>query len=257
MLDIRPVALSEADTFLNLLCEVFDLNVGRARSIFFSEPLFDLQRKWALFEGGRMVSILTTVPLEFGWGRAVGIAGVGTISADRGRGLATRLLDEVVRCGEANGEGPAMLFAHRESLYARSGFQTIDEVVQGAIRAEAEPSIPPGLEFPRIQKIYDEWAMRDPNRLRRDRVRWNYWKWTLRVCSAYLDGYACFEGGMLREAVLDAPPDSWTLPPETQWLGLASVAQNLGLELIEPKRELLLMARDVPARPQLFMTDQF
>lgn len=257
MFDIRPVATSEADTFLALLCDVFDLNVARARTIFFSEPLFDLQRKWALFEGGRMVSILTTVPLEFGWGRAVGIAGVGTIAAERGRGLATKLLDEVVRCGESNGEGPAMLFAHEESLYARSGFRTIDRVVQGPIRADSERAIPPGLEFARIQTIYDDWASRDTDRLRRDRVRWNYWKWTLRVCSAVQDGYACFEGGMLREAVLTSAPEAWALPPETQWLGLASVAENLGLEVINPKPELLLMARDVPGRPQLFMTDQF
>ena len=70
MTEIRPVRPDEAEAFLELLCDVFSLDLNRAYDVFFSEPLFDLDRKWALFEGREMVSILTTTPLIFGWGRA-------------------------------------------------------------------------------------------------------------------------------------------------------------------------------------------
>ncbi|MER3466893.1 MAG: hypothetical protein C4340_07395, partial [Armatimonadota bacterium] len=62
---VRTIREHETPAFLALLCDVFDLNPARAENVFRSEPFFDLDRKWALFEGERMVSCLTTVPLLF------------------------------------------------------------------------------------------------------------------------------------------------------------------------------------------------
>ena len=76
MTEIRPIRLDETDTFLQILCDVFGLDFFRAQGLFKEEPLFDLSRKWALFEGDEMVSILTTTPLIFGWGREIGRAHV-------------------------------------------------------------------------------------------------------------------------------------------------------------------------------------
>ena len=78
---------------------------------FFTEPLFDLSRKWALFDKGRMVSILTTSPLIFGWGRAFGVAGVATRLECRGEGYASRLLNSVFEESQALGEPAGLLFA--------------------------------------------------------------------------------------------------------------------------------------------------
>jgi hypothetical protein len=58
--EIRTIHESEGETFLRLMCGVFGLDFNRAYDVFFTEPLFDLDRKWALFEGNEMVSILTT-----------------------------------------------------------------------------------------------------------------------------------------------------------------------------------------------------
>ncbi|PNA17660.1 hypothetical protein C1X78_26005, partial [Pseudomonas sp. MPR-R1B] len=89
---------------------------------------FDLDRKWALFEGGEMVSVLTTTPLLFGWGPAIGIAGVATAVNRRREGHAGRLIEQVLRAAARDGEGPALLLAKDVALYERLGFEPIDRV---------------------------------------------------------------------------------------------------------------------------------
>ncbi|HVT11448.1 MAG TPA: GNAT family N-acetyltransferase [Fimbriimonadaceae bacterium] len=257
MTEIRPIQEHEAEPFLGLLCQVFDLDYGRAHSIFFTEPLFDLERKWALFENGKPVSILTTVPLEFGWGHAIGIAGVATEKERQGRGLAGKLLMEVIAESRRAGEGAVLLFAKDTRLYERLGFRIVDRVVRGEIESAPEEEIPFSLDFEQIRQMYDGWAAADPNRLRRNALRWKYWKWNLRVCTPFGDGYLCFEAGIIREIVTNAPPADWVLPAEAEWLGLESMARRLGTELKTMTPELSLMAYDVPGTPQFFMTDQF
>ena len=257
MIDIRPIRPPEAESFLELLCGVFDLDIGRARSIFFSEPLFDLNRKWALFDGSQILSILTTVPLEFGWGRAIGIAGVATDVNHQREGLAAQLLETVLEESSRGGEVGAMLFAKDTRLYERTGFKVLDEVVRGPLVYEPETDIPSGYEFDTIRSIYDKWAEADDNRLRRNDLRWKYWKWNLRVCTPFHDGYLCFEGGMIREVVVNSPATEWILPIDTEWLGLKSMAEGLGAQLGPTDTDLMLMGRGIPDMPQFFMTDQF
>ena len=257
MIEVRPIRESEANEFLALLCDVFELDIDRARGVFFNEPLFDLRRKWALFERGKMVSILTTVPLNFGWGKAVGIAGVATALSRQGEGFAGHLLARVIQHSEANDEGTLLLFAKNMTIYERCGFRILDDVVRGPIQCRAEQSPSPVLNLAEIQDFYSGWAERDPSRLRRDTARWNFWKWNLRVCTAYESGYVCHEGQQMRECVLDQPPHEWKLPIGTEWFGLRSMADRLQLPLGGTSFELWLMGRNVPATPQMFMTDQF
>lgn len=257
MTEIRTITEAEAPSFLELLCEVFDLDFGRAKSIFFAEPLFDLNRKWALFKDGQITSILTTVPLEFGWGRAVGIAGVATSISRQRQGFAADLLSHVVDHSERTGEGGVLLFAADTRLYAQLGFEVLDQVVRGPIEARPEVHVPMSLEFGQIRDRYDAWALGHPSRLRRDALRWNYWRWNLRVCTPFHDGYLCFEGGIVREIVINSRAFDWELPLETEWLGLASMAQSLGVEMSKSTIELQFMGYRVPSIPQMFMTDQF
>lgn len=257
MVEIRPVREVEAEDFLRLLCGVFDLDYGRARSIFFSEPLFDLSRKWALFEDGDMASILTTVPLHFGWGKAIGVAGVATrIDAQR-RGLAAQLIAHVVEQSNLNGEPGVLLFAKDERLYRSVGFEVIDSVVRGQIDSVPEMTIPDTLDDVEVRRLYNAWSQAHPNRLRRDALRWRYWRWSMRVCSAVPEGYLCLEGGTLREAVMSAPLAEWSLPQGTEWFGLRSMREMLGVPLQSQSHELYLMARNIGGMPQMFMTDQF
>jgi predicted N-acetyltransferase YhbS len=257
MIDIRPIQRSEADLFLSLLCDVFELDRARAQSIFFAEPLFDLQRKWALFEDGQMLSILTTVPLEFGWGRAIGIAGVATIPDRQRQGFAGQLMLRVLRDSQDQGEGHVMLFAHDTRLYQRLGFKVLDEVIRGPIDADIEKDVPQSLDFDQVKELYDSWAAGDASRLRRDGQRWKYWRWNLRICSPFSEGYLCFEGGIVREVVVRKPAKQWELPPDTEWLGLTSMAERLQVPLRSTTSDLKLMGYKVPALPQFYMTDQF
>ncbi len=257
MTEIRPVRESEAEDFLRLLCDVFELDFERAHSIFFSEPLFDLHRKWALYEGREMISILTTVPLQFGWGRAIGIAGVAT-KVDRQReGHAARLLEKVLREADRTGEGPALLFAKETKLYARLGFETIDTVVRANIDANPANGVTDMLSFSEVRGIYDQWASEHPDRLRRDDRRWQFWKWNLRVCTPLPGGYVCHEGRTIRECLHNGSIDHWTLPPDSDWIGTTHMAKLMNIPLREPEVELNFMAYRVPSMPQLFMTDQF
>jgi len=256
-MEIRPIRAGEAETFLRLICEVFDLDYGRAHRIFFAEPMFDLNRKWALFEDGQMRSILTTVLLEFGWGNAIGIAGVATRRECRGKGLAAELLNTVLRAADASGDKGALLFAKNPTLYSRLGFSTLDDVIRGPIQATPEREPFEIVDFQDVQDRYDRWALQDPNRLRRDEKRWGYWRWNLRVCTAFEDGYMCVEGGVLRECVTSQPGREWPLPMATEWLGLSSIAKQIGVPVVNPEATLHLMCRNVPACPQMFMTDQF
>jgi GNAT superfamily N-acetyltransferase len=256
-METRPIRAPEAETFLRLLCDVFELDFNRAHRIFFSEPLFDLNRKWALFEGGEMISILTNVPLDFGWGKAIGIAGVATARDKQNQGHAGRLLSAVMDAAAAEGETGTLLFARNPTLYRKLGFEVVDTVVRGPI--EVTPEVGPFeiLEFQDVQARYDHWALQDPNRLRRDDKRWGYWRWNLRVCTALEDGYMCVEAGVVRECVASRPADEWPLPQGSEWRGLTSMAKQIEIPLLSTEPDLHLMSRQVPGIPQMFMTDQF
>jgi hypothetical protein len=219
--------------------------------------LFDLHRKWALFEGDEMISILTNVPLEFGWGRAIGIAGVATAKEKRGKGYAGKLLEAVLRDAESNGETGALLFAKDPTLYRRLGFEVVDTVIRGPIKVAREHDNFDILEYQDVQTEYDHWALQDPNRLRRDDRRWGYWRWNLRVCTEFEDGYICVEAGVVRECVKTREAKEWPLPDATEWRGLSTMAKQVGVPLLFSEADLHLMSRNVPGIPQMFMTDQF
>ncbi len=281
-MEIRPIRAGEAESFLRLLCDVFGLDFGRAHRIFFTEPMFDLNRKWALLEGDEILSILTNVSLEFGWGKAIGIAGVATRIDRQNEGLASKLLEAVLAQAEKDGETGALLFAKAPTLYERAGFQVMDQVIRGPIDRASERSEIRGprsdisnpksvnpepraqspepfkiLDFQQVQDRYDHWSLQNPNRLRRNDRRWGYWRWNLRVCTEFEDGYICSEAGLVRECVVSHPVDSWPLPAGAEWLGLESLANEIGVPLKTKDHELHLMTRNVPSCPQMFMTDQF
>ena len=254
---IRPIAQDEAPEFLDLMCSVFDLEVERAKSVFYKEPLFELDRKWGLFAKGEMISILTTVPLEFGWGRGFGIAGVATRQDRRRQGYARQLLQHVCSHGEATGEGAAYLFAREPEVYTGSGFAVVDKVIRGPLDRIEEDSIPPMLDGSVVEQRYAEWCARDPNRLRRDAQRWRYWRWSMRVCTNFGDGYLCSEGSVIREVVVDVPVSAPWPMPEVEWFGLESMTELLRVPVKERHFELYLMARNAPAGMAMYMTDQF
>ncbi|HRF59770.1 MAG TPA: GNAT family N-acetyltransferase [Fimbriimonadaceae bacterium] len=254
-MEIRPIEHHEADEFLHLLCDVFELDFQRASAVFYTEPFFDLQRKWALLQGGVIRSILTTTPLHFGWGTAYGIAGVATDRRHRRCGLAGILLREVMRL--ADPEHRPLLFAADPRLYQSLGFVAIDEVVRGELnyptRLDQREPLPPE----RVRELYDRWACEDPERLIRDDLRWRTWGWSLRCCEPFSSGYLCQEVTVVREAVLPDPQPYFPVPPSTDWVGLRSLTRSLDIPVGTLHAEMFLMGIGWPRPPQMFMTDQF
>jgi len=256
MTEIRPIREGEGEAFLQLLCDVFTLDFNRAYDVFFTEPMFDLERKWALFEGPEMVSILTTTPLEFGWGRAFGIAGVATRKERQHEGHASRLLQRVLREGERRGEPAALLFARETKVYERNGFEPLDRVIRAELKTTREVLDDP-LEFEDVRAQYEAWSNAHPDRLRRDERRWRYWQWQYRVPGPFRDGYLCHEPGVLREALFTGKPNAMPLPSGTEWLGTTFMADQLELPVEKITVDLYVMGYKVPGVPQMFMTDQF
>ena len=258
MTEIRPIREAEAEDFLGLLCDVFGLDFDRAQGLFHEDPMFDLRRKWALWEGQEMVSVLTTTPLEFGWGRAYGVAGVATRESRRGEGHAGKLLERVHKESERRGEGAGLLFAKELGLYERLGFEPLDRVVRAPLATTAETSIPPEMHVEEVRAMYAAWADGHPDRLRRDRPRWTLWKWHFRQCNPFADGYLCYENDTLREGLWSQPQAALPLPMGSEWFGTTLVADMLEIPVAAPPViDLYLMGRNVPGVPQLFMTDQF
>lgn len=257
MREIRPIREQEADNFLGLLCNVFGLDFNRASHVFFHEPYFDLNRKWGLFEGRELLSILTTTPLEFGWGRAIGIAGVATRSDARRQGLATQLLDKVLREAERNQENAAFLFANHPHVYEKSGFSLVDHVIRAPVLAAPGYRELPFMPETDVHRIYETWSQAHPNRLRRDARRWKLWQFNMRRGVPLLGGYSVAEGGLMRECVVRDFASPWPVERGAEWFGLSSMASSLGIPLGPAKQELLMMSRSAPQGPQMFMTDQF
>lgn len=257
MIEIRRIREDEAEQFLELLCHVFSLDVTRARPVYYDNVLFDLNRKWAVCEGGELRSILTTTGLTFGWGRCIGIAGVATMPQYEGRGYAGMLLEKVLETAEQDAEGPAMLFAHKEKLYKRLGFQLVDEVIRGTIMTTGAAPQAETLPTNAVQSHYSRWSQQSPDRLVRTPDRWRYWGLSCRICEPMADGYFIPEPGLVREAVTFEPCARWEVPQGSQWYGLRSVTKACDVPVRRCRTELLFMTRNVPGQPQMFMTDQF
>lgn len=256
MIEIRTIREDEATQFLEVLCEVFDLDFNRAQGVFFQEPGFDLNRKWALFEAGKMVSILTTSPLQFGVLHGSGIAGVATLPAARGRGFARRLIEASTRAGEFHGESFQMLFARDPALYSEIGFEIVDEVHEGVVARSNEILPEESLPFAEVQARYEAWAKQDPRRLTRTTLRWNLWRWSMRACAEWGEGYVCFEGTQVRE-VVRREGGPLPVPERTQWSGLLQTSEHIGVEFEASPTGLFLMTRGLGFVPVMFMTDQF
>lgn len=253
MTECRTIQESEAPSYLRVLCRIFDLDYARAESVFYHEPFFDLNRKWALFEDGKIRAVMTTVPLHFGDGPAIGIAGVGTLPDFRCRGYGQTLVEAAL----ASSEQRAALFAQQTTLYERRGFEVMDQVIRAPFQEVPIDADADLLMYGEVREIYEAWARLDPRRLHRDETRWGYWKWNLRMCTRVGGGYICQEGETVRECVLESLPSAWPVFERGEWFGLRVLADEMALPIHSPANELIFMGKGFSDVPRMFMTDQF
>lgn len=254
-MEFRTIRPDEADNFLRLMCSVFSLDFERARAVFHSEPFFDVKSKWAAVFRGEILACLTTVPLRFGIGGAIGIAGVGTREDARGRGLASDLLRTALAACHKECEGRALLFARDERIYARLGFEVLDDVVAAPMGdPEIKVDCPPA-SFEFVRSTYDRWAAEHPLRLRRDDRRWRYWSWSSKQPIKVGDGYYAMESPRIRELL---PNYTGSITRDRQeFYGLRSMVESMGLSSPATTGDLVLMGKGFTEVPQMFMTDQF
>jgi len=254
MTEIRTINEGECNEYLRVLCDAFELDFDRARTAFFSEPYYSLDRKWALLRKQSIVSILTVVPLEFGDGKGIGIAGVATVGAKREHGYATDLLNHVCDYYSMEGAAKSLLFARSESLYLKAGFEELDKVYLQPL-PPGRASQPRQLDKEYVRGLYDNWAKQDDRRLRRDDDRWKYWSWTFKTPVALGDGYFCYESNRIREMLpaIDRLPISELV----DFYGTGETAKDLGIDITDAPFDLLLMGRGFDYVPRMFMTDQF
>jgi GNAT superfamily N-acetyltransferase len=255
MREIRTISAFETDAFLRILCDVFSLDFARAAGVFKREPFYSLDRKWALFVNGAMASILTTVPVRFADGGAIGIAGVATLPAWRGQGFAGDLLRETLRVAEQNGEGRALLFARDNRMYEREGFVAIDEAFSTFLPRGIDVGDKRALEQGEVIRLYDAWSRSEPRALLRDATRWDFWAWTNRSAHRLNKGYYTVETGRVKEML----PEYASLPTgeSLEWYGIKSVAEYLRIPISAPRPDTVLMAKNFGFKPLIFMTDQF
>jgi predicted acetyltransferase len=254
MVEIRTINEGECDEYLGVLCDVFELDFDRARTAFFSEPYYSLDRKWSLVRKGKIVSILTVVPLEFGDGPGIGIAGVATVQDRRDQGHATDLLNHVCDFYSKRGADKALLFARSQSLYHKAGFSELDKVYLQPLPA-GRAAVPRQLDKEHVRDLYDAWAKKDDRRLRRDEDRWKYWSWTFKTPLALGAGYFCYESSRIREVL--PTYDRLPISELVDFYGTGELARDLGIETSDANFDLLLMGRGFDYVPRMFMTDQF
>jgi hypothetical protein len=230
------------------------LDYQRASAVFFSEPFYDLTHKWGLFEGGVLRSCLTTTPLLFGHGAAIGVAGVATASESRNQGFAKRIISDVSRATNL----PTMLFAKDARLYEALGFECVDSIVRAPLVHTSDLGDALQLDSATIQPIYQQWSQQSPDRLQRDERRWRFWNWHYRVCYGVGDrGYVATEPGVLREAILTSPLKEIPVSPDTEWLGTERLMNELELPTTGSHFEMHVMTKGFDFKPSLFLTDQF
>lgn len=258
MKEIRPILEHEADEFLRIVCSVFNLDFNKARNVYYTEPFFDLKRKWALIENNKLISILTTTPLQFGFGNAIGIAGVATIPQAQNQSYATSLIKEVLSYSKQQKEGSCLLFAPNQSLYEKLGFKKLDTVVKGKIQLDSpKQKSSDEMSFSDVLRIYQDWSEAHPMRLRRDPKRWNYWLFTPKKCLHSEGGYVCLDSNSIREAITPTTFSAWNSVVGQNWIGLSNLTKSLQIPIKNLSEETTLMGYNFPETPQMFLSDQF
>lgn len=209
MLEVRAVSTEELDAMLSVMCEAFMLPLAPARSLFYKDPYFDIEKKRVLVKDGQVVSCLTIVEMPMWIGQAAvrvaGIAGVGTRPAHRRQGYAGRLLRETLGLLAQQGYGLSALFPYSYVYYRRFGWECagtqyrlvlsptwLPRFADARYVRAALPS-----DLPDMQRLYDAYSRHKTGRCLRDAKRWAYLYEHAKSKAVYkrsgVEGYALYE----------------------------------------------------------------
>ncbi len=205
-LEVRVPLEYELDQMLQVMCDAFDLPFDAAKTVFYTDPCFDITHKRVLLAEGRIVSCLTLVPARMRIGAdalpIVGVAGVATSPELQGQGLASHLLKQTMESLQDGPYAAAILVTSSPSLYKRLGWTVVGCDTRFWVQADAlghKPARPrvrraTEKDWPRIEEIHSRTLGLHHGALIRDRMRWDYVRrfvQTVLVCrDATVSGYA-------------------------------------------------------------------
>ena len=146
-LQFSAVSESKLDALGDVLSHAFGFPREDARTWFERAGIENVR---TIERGGRLCGGLLEIPMgQFFGGKSVstlGVAGVGIVPEERGRGVATHLMTSMLREARARGFALSTLYPATVSLYRRAGYE----------RAGARFSVsfdPRTLEIPRVPEM--------------------------------------------------------------------------------------------------------
>jgi predicted acetyltransferase len=219
--EIRRINEDELHDFIDSMSTGFLARPPVDKVVDEVKGMWDLERAWAAFEGGRIVGTYRTWPTELtvpGCARVPGssVTNVTVLPTHRRRGVLRGMVAAEHAASRERGEAVALLYAAEYPIYGRFGygpgcFESTWTLDARATAFHGEPAGTVELVTPSpetrdvIKAVYDAWRVEHPGEIRRRDVSWDFdlglresawdprWKGFLalhRDASGKVDGYA-------------------------------------------------------------------
>ncbi|HEV8488456.1 MAG TPA: GNAT family N-acetyltransferase, partial [Candidatus Limnocylindrales bacterium] len=219
--EIRRIGEDDLPAFIDSMSTGFLARPDVDKVVADVRPLWDLNRAWAAFEGGRIVGTYRTWPTELtvpGNAHIPGssVTNVTVLPTHRRRGVLRGMVAAEHAASRERGEAVALLYASEYPIYGRFGygpgcFESTWTLDTRATSFHGEPAGTVELATPSpetrdlIKGVYDAWRVEHAGEIRRRDSSWDFdlglresawdprWKGFLalhRDASGVVDGYA-------------------------------------------------------------------
>ena len=186
---VRQIRDDELATFLDTLTTGFLERPDVDQLVEELRPLWDLERVWAAFDGGRMCGTFRSWPTELtvpGTARlpASAIAAVTVLPTHRRRGIMRQLVAAEHAALRARGEVAGLLHAAEYPIYGRFGYGPACEEATWTVDARSAQFRGPSsgtvelaavdtVSRDAIKTVFETWRQRTPGEIRRRDARWD------------------------------------------------------------------------------------
>jgi predicted acetyltransferase len=188
--EIRRINEGELHDFIDSMSTGFLARPPVDKVVDEVKGLWDLERAWAAFDGGRIVGTYRTWATELtvpGCARVPGssVTNVTVLPTHRRRGVLRSMVAAEHAASRERGEAVALLYASEYPIYGRFGygpgcFESTWTLDARATAFHGEPAgtvelVTPGSETRDVIKaVYDAWRIDHPGEIRRRDVSWDF-----------------------------------------------------------------------------------
>jgi predicted acetyltransferase len=218
---IRPAREGDLERLVDIHASAFPDPRDRDARLrnFTRNALGEMGDLWVLLEGGMPVAhgFLFALEAWFGGARVPvgGVATVGVAPEARGRGVGSRLLQELHEVSRARGDALTMLYAFRQGFYARMGYTSASSYRRLRLHPAAVPwrcelaaRAASGGDVPQMAACLEQAAQKGTGRLVRRERQWERrlsntrWSWLVVEGDGVVEGYV---GWRLEQREAHAP----------------------------------------------------